>query len=309
MIMIPEIIGSFGGAATSYINYLQQRKQNDSNRRWENYWNMETMNFQSREAERAYQRQREFYDYMFAKENDYNSPVRQMQRMRKAGLNPALLAGSAIDAGASAVSAPSSPQASGGFGSSALPAPELETNSMVELAKAISQVNLNSSQIRKSDAEIKKIGSEIELNAKQQKKVLVETESLQYTLEDILPSQYKVLVAEADKIIQDMKNSQQITEAQVNLYTEKVKEIIQSVRLTEKQERKLSKELVGYEEYVSDLYRQQKYRSDLTQDEAEYYEVTKGLRTRIMNSLSNPDTDYRQLFLDTLMYLFTQRIF
>lgn len=306
---VDAIIGGAANAAASYINYINQRKQNSANRQWENYWNMQSMDFASREAERSYQRQREMYDYMFQKENDYNSPARQMQRLRAAGLNPALLAGSAVDAGSSAVSAPASPQASANMGSSSLPAAQFDTSSFVEMAKAISQIGLNDSQIRKSNKEIEKIGSEIELNKKQQDKLLKETETLQYTLEDILPVQYAKLLAEAEKTVRDMNNSQQITEAQVNLYLEQVKEVIQKVELGRKQNRKLEKELKGYEEYVSDLYRQQKYRSDLTQDEAEYYEVTKGLRTRIMSSLSNPNTDYKQLFLDTLMYLLTQRMF
>lgn len=303
------ILGGAFNAASSYINYINQRKQNSSNRQWENYWNMQSMDFQSREAERSYQRQREMYDYMFQKENDYNSPAMQMQRLRAAGLNPALIAGSAIDAGSSAVSAPASPQASANMGSSALPAVQFDANSIAEMAKAMSQIGLNESQIRKSNKEIEKIGSEIELNKKQQDKLLKETETLQYTLEDILPTQYAKLLAEAEKTVRDMNNSQQITEAQVNLYLEQVKDVIQQVELGKKQNRKLEKELKGYEEYVSDLYRQQKYRSDLTQDEAEYYEITKGLRTRIMNSLSNPNTDYKQLFLDTLMYLMTQKMF
>lgn len=303
------IFGGAFNAASSYINYINQRKQNSANRQWENYWNMQSMDFQSREAERSYERQKEMYDYMFQKENDYNSPSKQMQRLRAAGLNPALLAGSAVDAGSSAVSAPASPQASANMGSSALPAAQYDANSIAEMAKAISQIGLNDAQIRKSNKEIEKIGSEIELNKKQQNKLLKETETLQYTLEDILPTQYAKLLAEAEKTVRDMNNSQQITEAQVNLYLEQVKDVIQKVELGKKQNRKLEKELKGYEEYVSDLYRQQKYRSDLTQDEAEYYEITKGLRTRIMNSLSNPNTDYKQLFLDTLMYLMTQRMF
>ena len=106
------IIGGFANSAAAYMNYLSQRKQNTSNRLWENYWNERQMEFASSEARRAYERQREFYDYMFNKENEYNSPVRQMQRLKQAGLNPALLAGSAVDAGSSAVSAPSSYPAS-----------------------------------------------------------------------------------------------------------------------------------------------------------------------------------------------------
>lgn len=303
------ILGGAANAAASYINYIAQRKQNSTNRYWENYWNERQMEFASSEAERSYQRQREMYDYMFQKENDYNSPANQMQRLRQAGLNPALLAGSAVNAGSSAVSAPSSPQASANMGSSALPAAQFDTSSFVEMARAISQIGLNDSQIRKSNKEIEKIGSEIELNKKQQDKLVKETESLTYTLENLLPSEYAERIANVEKIAKDMNNSQQITEAQVNLYVQEVKKLIEETNLSKKQNTKLSKELAGYEEFVADLYRQQKYRSDITQSEAEYYEVTKGLRTRIMNSLSNPNTDYKQLFLDTLMYLLTQRMF
>ena len=98
MSVVP-IISGFANAAASYLNYIGQRRQNSTNRAWENYWNERNMEFASSEAERAYQRQREMYDYMFQKENDYNLPAKQMQRLRQAGLNPALLAGSAVDAG------------------------------------------------------------------------------------------------------------------------------------------------------------------------------------------------------------------
>lgn len=303
------IISGAANAAASYINYINQRKQNSANRYWENYWNERSMAFQSQEAERSYQRQREMYDYMFQKENDYNSPMRQMQRLRQAGLNPALLAGSAVDAGSSAVSAPASPQASANMGSSSLPAAQFDTSSFVEMAKAISQIGLNDSQIRKSNKEIEKIGSEIELNKKQQNKIVRETESLNYTLENLLPSEYAERIAMVEKIAKDMNNSQQITEAQVNLYAQEVRKLIEETELSKKSNRKLEKELAGYESYVADIYRQQKYRADITESEYEYYDVTKGLRTRIINSLSNPNTDYRQLFLDTLMYLLTQKMF
>lgn len=302
------VAGAANGAA-AYINYINQRKQNDANLYWQNYWNERAMDYQSHEAERSYQRQKEMYDYMFQKENDYNSPMRQMQRLRQAGLNPALLAGSAVDAGSSAVSAPSSPQASANMGSSALPAAQFDTSSFVEMAKAISQIGLNDSQIRKSNKEIEKIGSEIELNKKQQNKLVKETESLTYTLENLLPSEYAERIANVEKIAKDMNNSQQITEAQVNLYVQEVKKLIEETELSKKNNRKLEKELAGYEEFVANMYREQKYRADISESEYEYYDVTKGLRTRIINSLSNPNTDYKQLFLDTLMYLLTQRMF
>ena len=163
--------------------------------------------------------------------------------------------------------------------------------------------------VRKTDKDIEKIDSEIALTNRQEKKVRAETANLEYTLKDILPSQYHKNLAELDKIVSDMNNSQQITESQCKLYIEQVKQVVQNVALSQKQGRKLDKELKGYEDFISDTYRQQKYRADITQSEAEYYDVTKGLRTRIMNSLSNPNTDYKQLFMDTLMYLLTQRMF
>ena len=131
--MGPAIIGAAAGAANSYINYINQRHQNNQNILWTDYWNERQMDFQSREAERSYQRQREMYDYMFQKENDYNSPVRQMQRLRQAGLNPALLAGSAVDAGSSAVSAPPSPQASASLSTPQLSAPQFDDITMVAI--------------------------------------------------------------------------------------------------------------------------------------------------------------------------------
>ena len=53
------IIGGAANSAAAYINYINQRKQNSTNRYWENYWNERSMQFQSQEAERAYQRVRQ----------------------------------------------------------------------------------------------------------------------------------------------------------------------------------------------------------------------------------------------------------
>lgn len=68
----------FGGASQSSRQYRAQSSLDAATRA-----------FESKEAEKAYQRQKEFFDY----QADYNTPANQMARLRAAGLNPNLVYG------------------------------------------------------------------------------------------------------------------------------------------------------------------------------------------------------------------------
>lgn len=95
-------LNTAAGLATSLISQSQQRKENDKNRR-----------FNAQQA----QLNRDFQSQMFDRSNAWNSPAAQVNRLRSAGLNPALMyQGSSF--GQPAV-APSGAQ--GSSGSSGLP--------------------------------------------------------------------------------------------------------------------------------------------------------------------------------------------
>lgn len=285
----------------------QQKKENQKNRQHEDYWNERSFDFESSEAEKAYERQKKMYDYMFQKENDYNSPRRQAQRLKEAGFNPAILAGTAVDAGGSAVSSPSVPQASSpSFQSSVLPSPfQNFMPNFAQLAGVFSQMGLNSSQKKKLDKESSKIDSEISLTDANVEKVKRETQELVYKIEELLPNEAKLQVQELNKIVADINNSTQITQAQCNEIAEKIRLIIEETSLKSKENSKAASELAEYDEFIKNKYKEQKYRSDMTQAEFEYYDSTKSLRTRIMNEIKKPDPDMNQLILDAVMYFLT----
>lgn len=116
-----SVIGSIASGAASAGAAAANSANNRRSYKWTRKLNEEQNRFNAEQAQIAYDRQREFYDYSFNKEfenekywADYNSPLQQMQRYKAAGLNPALLAGQFdsgnVAAGASGTS--DSPQAS-----------------------------------------------------------------------------------------------------------------------------------------------------------------------------------------------------
>lgn len=91
------------GAATlgsQGLNYAVQGKMNRSSREFakeqmwrENEINLENWNKQNQYNEGLWNKQNEYNQMAWNKENEYNSPAAQMERYRRAGLNPHLIYG------------------------------------------------------------------------------------------------------------------------------------------------------------------------------------------------------------------------
>lgn len=302
------LIGPAIDAGVSIWQSYQQKKENQKNREREDYWNERSFEYQSDEAEKSYKRQKELYDYMFNKENDYNSPRHQMQRLKEAGLNPALLAGSAIDSGGSAVSMPNAPQATApSAASTPMQSPYSNfTSNLSQLGAVLSQIGLNKSQRSNLDKDTEKKSKDIELTDAETEKVKTETKELVFNIEKLLPQQAKLQLAELQKIMTDIDNSTQITQAQCNEIKHRIDNIIAETSLKRGEKKKLDIELKEYDKFIQDKYKEQRYRADMTKEEYEYYDSTKALRTRIMQAIHDPGADVNQLVLDFVMYFLTQ---
>lgn len=182
--------------------------------------------FNQAEAEKARQFNHDAAIEMFNLENAYNTPAAQMQRMRAAGLNPALMTGQqpvAASGTAPSSSPASSPAASGSFASagSGLSAPVLmNPNRTDELA-------LNALQAKKLSAEIESIE-----DANQR-----ENEKQPYVIETMKGNIYLI-----GTNVELNKTTKQSLEAQMPLYQselEQINETIQSVKLDNDKRRKV----------------------------------------------------------------------
>ena len=124
-----------------------------------------TIGAQKRAATTAYKRQREFSKEMFDMTNAYNTPAMQMERLRKAGLNPALMYGQGNVGNASAVTA-GAPQAN-------VSGPQL-----AQSAAAGAQISLIQAQDDKLRAEADNIRENTALQGNQGAKILSEISNI-----------------------------------------------------------------------------------------------------------------------------------
>lgn len=102
------LIGGAGSLLTSGINAIAGAIQNKKNREHEKEMMYLEDSIADENAAVAYQRQLD----MWNKQNDYNDPSAQVARLRRAGLNPAMITGSNVVNQAGSMS--SAPQSSGG---------------------------------------------------------------------------------------------------------------------------------------------------------------------------------------------------
>ena len=105
-------VGSLIDAGVGVANLVQQKKENEKDRKFNAAQAEKNRLFQAAEAEKAYEREVEFY-------NSTQSPSAMVEQYKNAGLNPALMAGGSVGAGSVSASAPSGSSASSS--SSALP--------------------------------------------------------------------------------------------------------------------------------------------------------------------------------------------
>ena len=242
--------------------------------------------FNAEQAQVAYDREREFYNYQFAKESAYNSPLAQMQRYKAAGLSPYLMD---ISDGNTSISSSSQSAASAsgsntvdvvGSQNSTLQALQNAASIAQGLASMDSQIDLQRSQEVKNYADAtktagvdtdkarKEIGKIVQetatgkaqennLNANtrltdaQTDKVKEEMRELTYMIDKFLPKQYE----EIQKRIEDLGNQiwqrQQVTPAEVAELRQAVAESISRMHLNEKQTALVNKELDWFDRNAS----------------------------------------------------------
>lgn len=293
------IIGGAASLVSGGGQAVVGAKLNKKNRKFYQEMTEKQNAFNAEQAQIAYERSRELYDYQFGKEASYNHPLAQMQRMKAAGLNPALMYGSGVgDAGsvsaapsgvgAATAASPSPPQMSDFF------SPAIQ--SAMNVASTLSKIGVNKSQRQNLDANT-------DLTKNNSKKVQKETETLVFNLEKMLPAQYRGVIADVKKTLSDMQISQRVSTAQISELQAKVKDILANVHLKEHQDEKLVAELNKYQEYIDNVYEREKFRHDIEKTDFEYLEMTKGLKTKIMQGLQNPSHNLGETIQNLLLYM------
>ena len=238
--------------------------------------------FNAQQAQIAYNREREFYDYQFEKESEYNSPAAQMQRYQAAGLNPYLMS---LDSGNTSVSSSSVPAASAS-GSNTVNTEAGQNNTLAALSNIAgiaqgmtqlqSQTDLNKSQEVKNYAEsaktsgvdteevkanIKKImqdtatsksqesniNSDTELKDYQKKNIAEDTRKLAYEVDKLLPAQLSEISKRIEDLASQILQRQQVTPAEIAKLRQDVLESIQRVNLNSRQESYLMKQIDSYD--------------------------------------------------------------
>jgi hypothetical protein len=232
--------------------------------------------FNAEQSQVAFDRQREFYDYQFGKESEYNSPAAQMQRYKAAGLNPFL---ANLDNGSTSVSATSPPAASAS-GSNTVNAAAFQSNTISALsnianiaqgfASLDSQLSLNKSQSNLNDVnaakaagvDTDKVKSEIavnsqsvathksqeKLNYSQSNKVDADFREVIYNLEHILPAKEKELLSNVARNYNDIEISQNTSKAQIAKMYQEIAESITRADLNTKNAALAQKELDAFEQ-------------------------------------------------------------
>lgn len=264
-----SVIGSGISAASAVGTGISNSVKNKKSYKWTKELYEHQNRFNAEQAQIAYDRQRDFYDYSFNKEfenekfwADYNSPMKQVQRMKQAGLNPALLTSqlSSGEMSTSAAGQSSSPQASaagvGQFQSQGV-FNGINMADTISLLSLLSQTELNDSVVKKNEAEVNKTGQEIEESKTRQKNIDADTElkgtqkehvkaSIRETLfnfEHMLPADLKKRFAEINQINNDIQQSQTLTRAQVAKFSQEIKESVSRINLNKKQGLKIDAEI------------------------------------------------------------------
>ena len=272
-----SVIGSIASAASAAGAAASNSANNRRSYKWTRKLNEEQNRFNAEQAQIAYDRQREFYDYSFNKEfenekywADYNSPLQQMQRYKAAGLNPALLAGQ-FDSGnvaAGASGSSGSPQASAaGVGQfSTTPTFQgadfgniiglLGLSSTIDVNKSIADKNRVEAaktagvdtdkvvqDIKESQSRVENIDADTNLKDSQKKLVENQARESLYNIEKLLPAELKKKFSEIQKNLIDMRNSQTLTRAQVAKFSQDIRESVSRVNLNQSTQNKIDKEL------------------------------------------------------------------
>lgn len=234
--------------------------------------------FNAQQAQIAYNREREFYDYQFAKESEYNSPAAQMQRYQAAGLNPYLMS---MDSGNTSVSGTSAPSASAsggntvdvvGSANSTLQALQNAASIAQGMASLNSNMDLQKSQAVKNYADATKTAgvdtaetraniakivqdtatskaSESNINANtnltkaQTENVVADTRRLAFMVDKFLPKQMDEISKNIENLASQIWQRQQVTPAEVAELRQNVLESVSRMHLNQSQKNYIDKQV------------------------------------------------------------------
>lgn len=283
-------------------------------------------NFNAEQAQISRDWEKEFYDYTFQKQSEYESPAAQVARMQAAGLNPALLAQNFTTGSASAsAGSAGAASASGSNTVDAVGAYNASSNRTLGMLNSISSIaqqyanyasnrELQQSQVVKNLADAAKtsgvdtdvaretaknlsastvnVKADTKLKESQTEQVAQDTKRLAYMVEKVFPKQLEEASARIKQIGNDIEQSQNLTRSQVAKFNQEVLESISRVRLNDKQEDFVQKQLDWYDSEVS---------SRLNINEEQFQQLkTNNMLLKTKNSLANDilQGDYNGHYMD-----------
>ena len=277
-------LGLIGGAAASgiasgitkgvgsLVGGLFSKKDKDYQKEkdlagWQSMLEEDRMGLQAKlnkeQAKYSNELQKIMFDYTMKKEAEYNSPTAQVERLKAAGLNPALMYGGTGTTG----SASGSTGGAQATGVSAVQPMGLQIALQAEMQKAqiealkAQTMNTNAetaktaSEIKKTDSEAEEIGTEIELNKIKSAKTESEINSIAADIAN-KTEQLRGQIIQND--ILDETKEFQINQAaeeyrQMVMQTQK---LLAEAELTEKQKEMIQKEIDGFERKLQALEKQ-----------------------------------------------------
>ena len=196
--------GLITGAAGGLFSGIKAKKQHKRNKEilaLQNQYEIDRMNLQAdlnkEQADYSQGLQKDMYDYTFDKEAEYNDPSAQVERLRTAGLNPALMHGGSGTTG----SASGSTGGAQAAGVAALQPMGLQIALQAEMQKA--QIDALNAQTLKTNAETAKTASEIE---KTKSETNLNKERIEETINNIDALQERVRASKVSTKEQEYKN-------------------------------------------------------------------------------------------------------
>lgn len=188
-----------GGIVNSVTARKAQREANQAN--------LEMLKYQTAENLAQWER-----------ENEYNKPLNALNRLREAGINPALINGSTVDAGTA------SPMRVGRATMQPLPGVDLGLTQAAQLALISSQVDLNKAKARKENASAGNDEWQLQFNE--------DTKNLQIALmasrEENTEANTERTLAAIRQVDEQLAQSHNLMVSTLNMNEEQMKTIVQA---------------------------------------------------------------------------------